>query len=73
MLAEISEADWDREALMGKVRTIIDGRPEGKAGGKHVYHHLRLALTGQEKGIRLYDIMLILGRKETLARLGADD
>lgn len=72
MLAEIKEEEWGRENLMEKVRNIIDGRPEGKAGGKDVYHYLRLALTGQEKGIRLYDIMLILGRKETLARLGTD-
>lgn len=73
MLAELTDAQWDRENLMEKVREIIDGRPEGKAGGKHVYHYLRLALTGQEKGIRLYDIMLILGREETLARLGLSE
>ena len=70
MLAELGEGEWTREALMEKVRQIIDGRPEGKAGAKEVYHYLRLALTGQEKGMRLYDVMLILGRKETLARLG---
>ncbi|KAF9692904.1 hypothetical protein EKO04_009065 [Ascochyta lentis] len=73
LLADIQASDWNRDNLMEKVRAIIDGRPEGKAGGKDVYHYLRLALTGQEKGIRLYDIMLILGRKETLARLGADE
>ena len=73
MLADVKEEEWSRENLMEKVRHIIDGRPQGKAGGKDVYHYLRLALTGQEKGIRLYDIMLILGRKETLSRLGADN
>ncbi|KAJ4987666.1 glutamyl-tRNA synthetase [Stagonosporopsis vannaccii] len=71
MLAELKTEEWERDGLMEKVRQIIDGRPEGKKGGKDVYHYLRLALTGQEKGIRLYDIMLILGRGETLKRLGA--
>jgi glutamyl-tRNA synthetase len=72
LLAELGEKEWTREALMEKVRHIIDGRPEGKAGAKEVYHYLRLALTGQEKGMRLYDVMLILGRAETLARLGVE-
>lgn len=61
---------WTREALMQSVREIIDGRAEGKAGSKDVYHYLRRALTGQEQGMRIYDVMLILGRTETLARLG---
>lgn len=69
-LAEIAEQDWSRDNLMQMVREIIDGRPEGKVGSKDVYHYLRKTLTGQEQGIRLYDIMLILGRNETLARLG---
>ncbi|KAF3009805.1 Glutamate--tRNA ligase mitochondrial [Curvularia kusanoi] len=72
-LAELKEREWDREHLMQRVQDIIDGRPEGKKGGKDVYHYLRLALTGQEKGIRLYDIMLVLGRRETLARLGVEE
>lgn len=63
--------DWTRDALMAKVREIIDARPEGRAGAKDVYHHLREALTGQEEGMRIYDIMLILGREESLRRLGA--
>jgi glutamyl-tRNA synthetase len=70
MLSDLKEADWTKDSLMNKVREIIDGRAEGKAGGKDVYHYLRKTLTGQEQGIRLYDIMLILGRTETLARLG---
>ena len=68
MLGELGEGEWTREALMGKVREVIDGRKEGNA--KEVYRYLRLALTGQDKGMRLYDVMLILGRPETLARLG---
>ncbi|KAF2030409.1 glutamyl-tRNA synthetase [Setomelanomma holmii] len=70
MLGEVDDKDWTREGLMQKVREIIDGRKEGKEGSKDVYHYLRKTLTGQEKGMRLYDVMLILGRRETLARLG---
>jgi glutamyl-tRNA synthetase len=70
MLADVDEKAWTRENLMQKVREMIDGRKEGKEGSKEVYHYLRKTLTGQEKGMRLYDVMLILGRRETLARLG---
>ncbi|KAH8724159.1 hypothetical protein GQ44DRAFT_709244 [Phaeosphaeriaceae sp. PMI808] len=69
-LMDIPEDEWTKDALYQKVRDIIDERPEGKAGSKDVYHYLRKTITGQEQGMRLYDIMLILGRKETLARLG---
>jgi glutamyl-tRNA synthetase len=72
MLAQVGPREWDKEHLMTKVHEIIDGRKEGKEGGKDVYHYLREMLTGKEQGIRLYDVMLILGRKETLARLGVE-
>ncbi|KAF1849547.1 glutamyl-tRNA synthetase [Cucurbitaria berberidis CBS 394.84] len=72
MLADISKEDWQKENLMQKVHEIIDGREQGKEGSKDVYHYMRMALTGQEKGMRIYDVMLILGRRETLARLGVD-
>lgn len=72
MLKDVAAEDWTRENLMAKVVEIIDGRKEGKAGSKDVYHYLRMMLTGQEKGMRLYDVMLILRRKETLARLGVE-
>jgi glutamyl-tRNA synthetase len=70
MLAEVDESDWNKEALMHKVHEMIDGREEGKKGGKDVYHYLRKTITGEEKGMRIYDVMVILGREETLARLG---
>lgn len=69
MLVEVEE--WTRENLMQKVREMIDGRPEGKKASKDVYHYLRKTITGQDQGMRIYDVMLILGRTETLARLGA--
>ena len=70
MLADIEEEDWNKENLMQKVHEIIDGRTEGKKGSKDVYHYLRKTITGQEQGMRLYDIFTILGRTETLKRLG---
>ncbi|KAI8942974.1 hypothetical protein NX059_001013 [Plenodomus lindquistii] len=70
MLADVSESEWNKERLMSKVRDMVDGRAEGKAGGKHVYHYLRKMITGQEQGMRIFDVMVILGRRETLARLG---
>lgn len=73
MLADVSAEEWNREALMMKVREIIDGRKEGKEGGKEVYHYLRQMITGQEQGMRLYDVFVILGREEVLARLGVGE
>jgi glutamyl-tRNA synthetase len=72
MLAQVGPRDWDKEHLMTSVHGIVDGRKEGKEGAKDVYHYLRKMLTGKEQGMRLYDIMLILGRRETLARLGVE-
>lgn len=69
-LAEVQE--WTKENLMEKTREIIDGRPEGRAGAKDVYHYLRMKLTGREQGMRVFDIMLIIGREVTLERLGAE-
>jgi glutamyl-tRNA synthetase len=70
MLADVKEEEWNKENLMQKVREIIDGRTEGKKGSKDVYHYLRKTVTGQEQGMRLYDVFVILGRNETLKRLG---
>jgi glutamyl-tRNA synthetase len=68
MLSDVKE--WTRDALMVKVHELIDARREGKAGAKDVYRYLRKALTGKDDGMRIYDVMLILGRKESLKRLG---
>jgi glutamyl-tRNA synthetase len=73
MLGDLSEGEWVREKLVAKVEDIIDGRKEGRQAGKEVYHYLRTALTGQERGMRLYDILLILGREEVLRRLGVKE
>jgi len=69
-LKELSDEDWTREKLMQKMRDIIDAGKEGRKASKDVYHYLRNMVTGMEEGMRIYDVLLILGRKETLARLG---
>ncbi|KAF2659850.1 glutamyl-tRNA synthetase [Lophiostoma macrostomum CBS 122681] len=71
-LAEVSEADWKPEKLKSKVEEIIDAREGGRKEGKHVYHYLRLALSGKKEGMRLYDMMWCLGRSECLRRLAVD-
>jgi glutamyl-tRNA synthetase len=70
MLGDVQE--WNKDELMKKMHEIIDGRPEGKKGAKDVYHYIRMALTGREEGMRLYDVMLILGREACLKRLGVN-
>ena len=67
-LADVEE--WDKDAVVQKLHEIVDARPEGKDGAKDVYHYLRKALTGREAGMRIHDVMLTLGRRETLKRLG---
>ncbi|KAL6711444.1 Glutamate--tRNA ligase mitochondrial [Coniothyrium glycines] len=71
--AEVAAQDWDKEHLMAKMHEIIDGRTEGRQGAKDVYKYLRTVLTGREEGMRVYDVMTILGRRECLARLGVGE
>ncbi|KAF1835591.1 glutamyl-tRNA synthetase-like protein [Decorospora gaudefroyi] len=72
MLSQVEPQHWDKEHLMQKVRDMIDGREEGRKGSRDVYHYLRKTITGQEEGMRIFDVMMILGRRETLARLGVE-
>ncbi|RMZ70422.1 hypothetical protein GMOD_00000511 [Pyrenophora seminiperda CCB06] len=70
-IAQLSEDDWTREGLVKAVQQIVDARPEEQVGrSRDVYKYLRKAITEQEQGIRIYDIMVLLGREEVLARLG---
>jgi glutamyl-tRNA synthetase len=63
---------WTKESLRQKTEELIDSRPEGKKGAKDVYHYLRVALTGREQGMRIYDVMEILGQEEVARRLGVE-
>ncbi|KAF2269781.1 glutamyl-tRNA synthetase [Lojkania enalia] len=61
--------DWAHHNIRKKIYEIIDGSSEE---AKPVFKYLRKALTGSEEGMRVYDIMLILGRGECLRRLGVE-
>ncbi|KAF2867723.1 hypothetical protein BDV95DRAFT_581617 [Massariosphaeria phaeospora] len=71
-LADVGESEWDKERLMAKVHEVIDARAEGRKGAKDVYQYLRRAVTGKEDGMRIYDVLVLLGRDECLRRLGVE-
>ncbi|KAF2733950.1 glutamyl-tRNA synthetase [Polyplosphaeria fusca] len=66
--------DWNKNALAWTFnKSIVDEFDSGLGlVHKDYYAYLRKALTGAEEGMRIYDLMMLLGREETLARLGVD-
>ncbi|KAE8866644.1 hypothetical protein PTNB73_04738 [Pyrenophora teres f. teres] len=73
ILGQLQQDEWNREKIMEKIHDMIDKGPEDqKPKPRDVYHYLRKTITGQDEGMRIYDVMLILGRRETLARLGVE-
>jgi glutamyl-tRNA synthetase len=78
--AELSKSDWTKEKLKAKFDDIFNTALEWvvckdleKPSTKEYFHQLREALTGQLDGIGVFDIMTILGREETLRRLGVGE
>jgi glutamyl-tRNA synthetase len=71
ILAELTPhlqtASWTREALEGAAGQVAEAR--GLGLGK-VAAPLRAALAGRTATPSVFDMMLVLGRAETLARLG---
>ncbi|PVI04729.1 glutamyl-tRNA synthetase [Periconia macrospinosa] len=65
--------DWSQIPLLSALHNMVEARGGKRVGAKEVYHYLRRALMDRDEGIRLYEIMLILGREETLARLGVSE
>ena len=70
MLAELTprlrEVSWDRDALEGAVAALAEARGTklGKLAGP-----VRAALAGRTATPSVFDMMTVLGREETLARL----
>ena len=70
ILAELTphlqNASWDRDTLEGVVQTLAEahGTKLGKLAGP-----LRAALAGRTVSPSVFDMMLVLGRAETIARL----
>jgi glutamyl-tRNA synthetase len=66
LLAKIESCDWKTDVLHTITRETAEdcGQKLSKAQGP-----LRLALTGQSYGLPLFDIMVALGREETINRV----
>jgi glutamyl-tRNA synthetase len=70
MLAELTphlqNVSWERDELEGVVKTLAEVRDTkmGKLAGP-----IRAALAGRTVSPSVFDMMLVLGRDETLARL----
>lgn len=71
-LAEISEADWQPDRLKAKIKEIAAGAQGVENPANELYRYLREVLANGEDGASVADIMVILGRKESLRRLGGD-
>lgn len=72
----VDESGWNRVALERAMREVMEEREYGALLGSEdaqqdgVYKPLRWALLAQEKGLPISNTMEILGREETLRRLG---
>ncbi|MEJ6388298.1 glutamate--tRNA ligase [Gymnodinialimonas ulvae] len=66
LTAQLQNASWSRDTLEGVLNTTADshGLKFGKLAGP-----LRAALSGRTVSPSVFDMMLVLGRTETLARL----
>ena len=71
-LAEISEAYWQPDRLKTKIKEIATGAQGVENPAKELYHYLRKVLADGKDGAGVADIMAMLGRKESLRRLGGD-
>ena len=60
-------ADWSPEPLEGELRALAEAR--GLAAGKLI-HPVRLAVTGRTASPGLFEVVALIGRERTLARMG---
>jgi glutamyl/glutaminyl-tRNA synthetase len=60
-------SDWAPGPLESELRGVADGR--GLAGGKLI-HPVRLAVTGRTTSPGLFEVVSLLGKDRTLARIG---
>ena len=71
-LAEISKAYWQPDRLKTKIKEIATSAQGVENPTKELYHYLRKVLADGKDGAGVADIMAMLGRKESLRRLGGD-
>ena len=62
------DTEWSLEALEGSLKAMAEER--GLGLGK-LAQPLRAALTGQTTSPGIFDVLVLLGREESLARIGA--
>ncbi|MCG6989704.1 MAG: glutamate--tRNA ligase [Gemmatimonadetes bacterium] len=65
-LAALRACEWDADALEEAVRGLAS---EMGVGAGKLIHPLRVALTGQAASPGIFDVLVVLGRKRSLARL----
>jgi glutamyl-tRNA synthetase len=61
-----SHATWDAASLEASLRALADAR--GVGAGK-LFQPLRVALTGSSESPGMFDVLIVLGRDRTLARI----
>jgi glutamyl-tRNA synthetase len=66
--ARLAETSWEEATLEGALRGLAE---ELKIGAGKLIHPLRVALTGQASSPGIFEVMVLLGRERTLARVGA--
>ncbi len=64
----IADTEWSLDALEGSLKAMAEER--GLGLGK-LAQPLRAALTGQTTSPGIFDVLVLLGREESLARIGA--
>ena len=64
---QLTAADWSAEALEESLRGLASAM---ELGAGKVFQPLRLALTGRSASPGIFDVLLILGRGRSLARIG---
>ena len=62
----ISNVDWTEESLYNEIEEYLK---INNIQFKDIAQALRVALTGQQIGPSIYDIILVLGKEETISRL----
>ena len=64
---QLTAADWSAEALEASLRSLAAAM---NVGAGKVFQPLRLALTGRSASPGIFDVLLVLGRGRSLARIG---
>jgi glutamyl-tRNA synthetase len=69
LAAALADVDWEAAALEAAVRDFAEKKEGVKLGA--VAQPLRAALTGSASSPPIFDVLAVLGREESLARVSA--